>query len=95
MVFCNSIIEAINCISLGGHNPYFNRWFSAMNMVCMNQFLSIRHNPYFNRWFSAIFDGNLKDFNLKSHNPYFNRWFSAIVTQIIAIFRKPTSQSLF
>ena len=36
------------------HNPYFNRWFSAIekkvglmaNVVC--------HNPYFNRWFSAI-----------------------------------------
>ena len=36
------------------HNPYFNRWFSAM-VVNMNkeEFVSC-HNPYFNRWFSAI-----------------------------------------
>ena len=36
------------------HNPYFNRWFSAMiddNFSCP---LSSSHNPYFNRWFSAI-----------------------------------------
>ena len=38
-----------------GHNPYFNRWFSAINqglyeLVSYNE----SHNPYFNRWFSAI-----------------------------------------
>ena len=35
------------------HNPYFNRWFSAMQL---NHSLVInkRHNPYFNRWFSAM-----------------------------------------
>ena len=36
------------------HNPYFNRWFSAIRfgvvfILCLNC-----HNPYFNRWFSAI-----------------------------------------
>ena len=37
-----------------GHNPYFNRWFSAMSEV-LNMDIDInRHNPYFNRWFSAI-----------------------------------------
>ena len=40
--------------SLTRHNPYFNRWFSAMlNQVKDNQ-SGISHNPYFNRWFSAI-----------------------------------------
>ena len=36
------------------HNPYFNRWFSAIYII--NLFLKINgcHNPYFNRWFSAI-----------------------------------------
>ena len=37
-----------------GHNPYFNRWFSAMrNLFYVNCFY-VSHNPYFNRWFSAI-----------------------------------------
>ena len=36
------------------HNPYFNRWFSAIfaNEGKEGKYLS--HNPYFNRWFSAI-----------------------------------------
>ena len=61
------------------HNPYFNRWFSAINdtpKVCGKGF---SHNPYFNRWFSAIASHHSNTrFWEKSHNPYFNRWFSAI-----------------
>ena len=36
------------------HNPYFNRWFSAI--LIQNHYLKqfFSHNPYFNRWFSAI-----------------------------------------
>ena len=38
-----------------GHNPYFNRWFSAIWRVILGYKLkNRRHNPYFNRWFSAI-----------------------------------------
>ena len=37
-----------------GHNPYFNRWFSAIAFVTMIWHLHSCHNPYFNRWFSAI-----------------------------------------
>ena len=46
-----------NFDNIGGasHNPYFNRWFSA---ICEDDVLYIAelegHNPYFNRWFSAI-----------------------------------------
>ena len=37
------------------HNPYFNRWFSAMiKQVTLDIFYRDGHNPYFNRWFSAI-----------------------------------------
>ena len=36
------------------HNPYFNRWFSAMTLKSLMLFLSVCHNPYFNRWFSAM-----------------------------------------
>ena len=37
-----------------GHNPYFNRWFSAMTDYLTVDCLINGHNPYFNRWFSAI-----------------------------------------
>ncbi len=41
------------------HNPYFNRWFSAISMIKHKSIYNHRHNPYFNRWFSAI--GTLTD----------------------------------
>ena len=37
-----------------GHNPYFNRWFSAIQEGGDLLLKSTSHNPYFNRWFSAI-----------------------------------------
>ena len=37
------------------HNPYFNRWFSAiLTKVRLQTEVVKSHNPYFNRWFSAI-----------------------------------------
>ena len=36
------------------HNPYFNRWFSAITPYRHNSARHRGHNPYFNRWFSAI-----------------------------------------
>ena len=36
------------------HNPYFNRWFSAITSNKKENGLTKGHNPYFNRWFSAI-----------------------------------------
>ena len=36
------------------HNPYFNRWFSAIKNGLQNSTNIQSHNPYFNRWFSAI-----------------------------------------
>ena len=38
----------------GCHNPYFNRWFSAIMDLCFIIENKHSHNPYFNRWFSAI-----------------------------------------
>ena len=43
------------------HNPYFNRWFSAIQMLAKADFSTYSHNPYFNRWFSAI-KNLLKDY---------------------------------
>ena len=37
------------------HNPYFNRWFSAIELANCNLNMVKSHNPYFNRWFSAIY----------------------------------------
>ena len=53
MVFCNEKVNGkvwFNC----SHNPYFNRWFSAIleKQGELNDYKC--HNPYFNRWFSAI-----------------------------------------
>ena len=36
------------------HNPYFNRWFSAITLGNQKELFIKGHNPYFNRWFSAI-----------------------------------------
>ena len=37
------------------HNPYFNRWFSAIHLKDFEHTNLLCHNPYFNRWFSAMF----------------------------------------
>ena len=61
------------------HNPYFNRWFSAIKIQIKEEIIRYSHNPYFNRWFSAIIYKEMITLHeQKSHNPYFNRWFSAI-----------------
>ena len=53
MVFCNQ--ESISYKHLNKrHNPYFNRWFSAIENCPTDELLNACHNPYFNRWFSAI-----------------------------------------
>ena len=55
MVFCNEKITAFDGIIELCHNPYFNRWFSAMaSMPFVDDVEQLSHNPYFNRWFSAI-----------------------------------------
>ena len=54
MVFCNNT-SSENCFILyKGHNPYFNRWFSAIKYGWAEIVSLGGHNPYFNRWFSAI-----------------------------------------
>ena len=55
MVFCNKIFKSYYPTFKQRHNPYFNRWFSAIRKdnVQADSLIS-GHNPYFNRWFSAI-----------------------------------------
>ena len=40
--------------TIKSHNPYFNRWFSAIVVLLSFRQSIDGHNPYFNRWFSAI-----------------------------------------
>ena len=54
MDFCNNILEKIAILVKNSHNPYFNRWFSAIENEFLSSLLRDCHNPYFNRWFSAI-----------------------------------------
>ena len=60
------------------HNPYFNRWFSAIDLDVLKA--NIKYVTIL-----ILIDGFLQyevKFKLDSdelcHNPYFNRWFSAI-----------------
>ena len=53
MVFCNDK-KCLNVKILKCHNPYFNRWFSAIQEKEDKIVKTYGHNPYFNRWFSAI-----------------------------------------
>ena len=76
-------------LHLPRHNPYFNRWFSAITPIIIASKQDNSHNPYFNRWFSAmckVWKG--KKYIMISHNPYFNRWFSAIYSRK----RNPSNQ---
>ena len=46
---------------VNSHNPYFNRWFSAIEDTDFPNESYTGHNPYFNRWFSAIYNkGEIK-----------------------------------
>ena len=33
MVFCNMYVVRKNKLNMLSHNPYFNRWFSAINNI--------------------------------------------------------------
>ena len=78
MVFCNKVLIYGADGSGKCHNPYFNRWFSAIRHSPNYGEVCLCHNPYFNRWFSAIIPALASASNPSGHNPYFNRWFSAI-----------------
>ena len=39
MVFCNSSFQDYHNAEEDGHNPYFNRWFSAMHLEAIIEYL--------------------------------------------------------
>ena len=53
------------------HNPYFNRWFSAIKTPFLGSFPRVCHNPYFNRWFSAIIGVELSNTVVKKSQSLF------------------------
>ena len=64
MVFCNWMHYHNNKRKEERHNPYFNRWFSAITQGTMTLNGSTSHNPYFNRWFSAIYGHDFYNYNV-------------------------------
>ena len=51
------------------HNPYFNRWFSAIVSTTTITLSLESHNPYFNRWFSAMINQSFfKQWNVESQS---------------------------
>ena len=52
--FLQFVVPAGIISILNSHNPYFNRWFSAIKIEQDVKNDDKCHNPYFNRWFSAI-----------------------------------------
>ena len=78
------------------HNPYFNRWFSAIILYRPNKGGKKRVTIL------ILIDGFLQfkydgcNWNKEEgHNPYFNRWFSAITWVFIICIPYIGSQSLF
>ena len=48
------MLSDINKFAKERHNPYFSRWFSAIEEDDYYGGKPECHNPYFSRWFSAI-----------------------------------------
>ena len=79
MVFCNELSSYKRMMYGESHNPYFNRWFSAIIYYCP---IDIKE---FIVTILILIDGFLQyrkeeiySSKVIGHNPYFNRWFSAI-----------------
>ena len=78
MVFCNDLQDNY-WNNKACHNPYFNRWFSAI-------YRPTKQKPSYREvTILILIDGFLQfllllfiHLCLRCHNPYFNRWFSAI-----------------
>ncbi len=61
------------------HNPYFNRWFSAIKKMFREyRLINIVTILILIDGFLQYDIEDLSNFGNLSHNPYFNRWFSAI-----------------
>ena len=61
------------------HNPYFNRWFSAIALANANLTMvkSVTILILIDGFLQYYVDRRDKSDSI-GHNPYFNRWFSAM-----------------
>ena len=66
-------------IILKSHNPYFNRWFSAIQAKFMVKKTDNVTILILIDGFLQLMDQAIILDSSKGHNPYFNRWFSAIL----------------
>ena len=79
MVFCNIKTYDLLKTEDFSHNPYFNRWFSAMGLLLMKKISkSVVTILILIDGFLQFMTEKYKSKTFCSHNPYFNRWFSAI-----------------
>ena len=96
MVFCNKTSYHLLDTDDFSHNPYFNRWFSAIDVKLADAEIitSVTILILIDGFLQFLLDV-MKNLLKYSHNPYFNRWFSAIenCTNMITDFK--LSQSLF
>ena len=77
------------------HNPYFNRWFSAILHISGRCGLGVVTILILIDGFLQYLKGEQRVVTKNGHNPYFNRWFSAIIKTTILSPITGRSQSLF
>ena len=96
MVFCNSVTYSEKKQLEYSHNPYFNRWFSAiwdygdLSFIAEDVTILILIDGFLQQDYRAEIMHNAE-----CHNPYFNRWFSAILNSSKYVICNGKSQSLF
>ena len=69
----------VDVFKLVRHNPYFNRWFSAIRVKMNYEELTEVTILILIDGFLQSRRGGDTSIRYKCHNPYFNRWFSAIL----------------
>ena len=72
-------IQDLKKIGYVSHNPYFNRWFSAIDYkwIYVLSLKIVTILILIDGFLQYVLRQTLKR-ELHRHNPYFNRWFSAI-----------------
>ena len=96
MVFCNEWDDDSWNQNWLCHNPYFNRWFSAITNVAFTDYsMNIVTILILIDGFLQLKNSGLLIHYQVSHNPYFNRWFSAILFIGVELPTYEKSQSLF
>ena len=80
MVFCNVYDTDALGDNKDRHNPYFNRWFSAIQKLNEENFTvsAVTILILIDGFLQCMLVHERVQAKFMGHNPYFNRWFSAI-----------------